>query len=165
MSISAVALLFAAAITLHDLEEALFLPAWIHAHLKVRFNPNPKAYWIVTLLVSLLAWIVALGVSLTPENRAFHLALSGFALAMAINVFLPHAIASIVKRSYSPGAATGLLFNLPLGVMLIKAEWSTGIASPASFWRETVAYAVLLSTVALGSLYLLHAVFKKPGAA
>ncbi len=161
MSRSTLALLFAAAVTLHNLEEALFLPAWIRTHLKVRFDPNPKAYWIATSLASILIWILALGATLRPATPPFHLALSGFALGVAINAFLPHLVVSAIKRSYSPGTATAVLLNLPLSIMLIGVESRSGLASPASFWIETMAYAVLLGAVVFGSLYTMLAVFKK----
>jgi hypothetical protein len=161
MPAKALALLFATAVTLHDIEEALFLPAWIRTHLKVRFKPNPRAYWIVTSLVSIIVWIAALG----PATPSFHLALSGFALAMAINAFVPHLMASAIKRSYSPGTATAVFLNLPLAVMVIGVESKSGLASPVSFWLETVGYAALLGVVSLGSLYAMHAVFNKCGKA
>ena len=41
-------------------------------------------------------------------------ALAGYALAMLLNVFVPHVLATLALRQYAPGTATALLFNLPV---------------------------------------------------
>jgi Protein of unknown function with HXXEE motif len=88
----------------------------------------------------------------------FQNALSGFALAMAINAVLPHFMISLVKHSYSPGVGTGMLFNLPLGVLLIHEQLRDRAISPVEFWRPVVLYALLLAVGAFGSLYGAHAI-------
>jgi zinc transporter ZupT len=89
-SFKLLAVLFATGVTLHNLEEAIFLPAWSRSHLKLPFEPNRTAYWVVTSLVSVAIWIPVVGVWVSKENRSFREALSGFALAMAVNAVLPH---------------------------------------------------------------------------
>src|ERR1019366_9507876 len=95
----------------------------------------------------------------SAEDPSFQDALSGFALAMAINAVLPHFMISLVKHSYSPGVGTGMLFNLPLGVLLIHEQLSDRSISPVEFWRAAVLYALLLAAGAFGSLYGAHAIF------
>ncbi len=77
---------------------------------------------------------------------------------MAINAVLPHLVISLVKHSYSPGAGTGMLFNLPLGVLLIHAQLSAHSISRVGVWREAVLYALLLAVGTFGSLYGAHAI-------
>ena len=101
------AILFGMGVTLHNLEEAMFRADWSRSHLKLRFEPNPRIYWVLTSLVSVVIWIPVVGVCVSKERSSFQSALSGFALAMAINAVLPHFIISLVKRSYSPGTGTG----------------------------------------------------------
>ena len=84
--------------------------------------------------------------------------LSGFALAMAINAVLPHLVISLVKHSYMPGTGTGMLFNLPLGVLLIHGQLSAHATSHAEVWRDAVLYALLLAVGAFGSLHGAHAI-------
>ena len=152
------AILFGIGVTLHNLEEAIFLVKWGRAHLKLWFEPNPRIYWVVTSLVSVVIWIAVTGVSILPENPHFQYALAGFAMVMAINAVLPHLAISIAKHSYSPGTATGMLLNLPLGVLLIHQQLSVHALSPADIWRRAVPYAVLLAVGALVSLFGAHAV-------
>jgi Na+(H+)/acetate symporter ActP len=103
-------------------------------------------------------WIPVVGVCVAKESSSFQTALSGFALAMAMNAVLPHLMISLVKRSYSPGVGTGMLFNLPLGVLLIHEQLSDRAVSPVEFWRAAVFYALLLAVGAFGSLYGAHAI-------
>ncbi len=151
-------LLFATGVTLHNLEEAIWLPDWIRAHVKTVFDPHPKAYWVGTSLVSLVVWIAALAVGIWPTVLPFHLVLSGIALAMAVNAVIPHLSMSLIRRSYMPGTATGMLFNLPLAVFLIQTQLRSGFVPWAYFWRQTVLYAFLSGIVAFGSLAVLHTI-------
>jgi Protein of unknown function with HXXEE motif len=109
-------------------------------------------------LVSVTIWIPIVGVCVSNESARFQSALTGFALAMAINAVLPHFAISLIKRSYSPGTGTGMLLNLPLGVLLIHAQLSAQAISRADVWREAILYALLLAAGTLGSLYVAHAI-------
>lgn len=152
------AILFGVGVTLHNLEEAIYLPAWLRSNITLVFEPNKQIYRIVTSLVSVVIWVPIVGVCLWPEGSRFQSVLSGFALAMAINAVLPHLAWSLLKRSYSPGTATGMLFNLPLGVLLIRGQLSTATTSYASVWRDAALYALLLAVGAFGCLYGFHAI-------
>jgi hypothetical protein len=160
------AILFGIGVTVHNLEEAMFLVKWTRSHLKLWFEPNPQIYWALTSLVSVVIWIPIVGVCVSNESTRFQTALSGFALAMAINAVWPHFALSLVKHSYSPGAGTGLLFNLPLGVLLIHEQLNAHVTSSVDFWRGATQYALLLAIGAFGSLFAAHAILtaKKPKA-
>lgn len=158
------AILFGVGVTLHNLEEAVYLPGWAASNLTLFFEPNRKVYWILSSLVSAVIWVPIVGVCVSPEGSHFQSVLSGFALAMAINAVFPHFAWSVVKHSYSPGAGTGMLFNLPLGVLLIRGQLSAVTTSHAYVWRDAVLYALLLAVGAYGLLYGAHAILaaRKP---
>ena len=152
------AILFGIGVTLHNLEEAVYLTGWARSNLKLFFEPNRKIYWILTSLVSVVIWVPIVGVCVSPEGSHFQSALSGFALAMAINAVFPHLALSLIKHSYSPGTGTGMLFNLPLGVLLIRGQLRAVTTSHAYVWRDAVLYALLLAVGTLGCLYGAHAI-------
>lgn len=152
------AVLFGVGIALHNLEEAVYLPGWFRSHVKLLFEPDQRIYWVLTSLVSVAIWIPIVGVCVAPENTRFQTVLSGFALLMVINVVVPHLALSLIKHSYSPGTGTAILFNLPLGVLLIREQMSAGATSHASLWRDAALYALLLAAGTLGCLYGAHAV-------
>ena len=56
------------------------------------------------------------------------------------------------------GAGTGMLLNLPLGVLLIHAQLSAPAISRAEVWREAVLYALLLAAGAAAGLFGAHAI-------
>ncbi len=158
------AILFGVGVTLHNLEEAVYLPAWLRSNVTLFFEPNRKIYWFVTSLVSVVIWVPIVDVCLSPEGSRSQSVLSGFALVMVTNAVIPHLAWSLSKHSYSPGTATGILFNLPLGVLLIRGQLSAVTASHAYVWRDAVLYALLLAVGTLGSLYGAHAILaaRKP---
>jgi len=151
------AILFGIGVTLHNLEEAMFLPDWARSHLKLRFEPNHGTYWVLTSLVSVVVWIPVIGVCVPKQSSSFPTVLTGFALAMAINAVVPHLMISLVKHSWSPGVLTGMLLNLPLGVLLIHERLSDRAISPVEVWRSAVLYALLFTAGAFLSLYGAHA--------
>lgn len=158
VSYKLIATLFGVGVTLHNLEEAMFLVSWSRAHLKLPFTQNAKIYWVVTSLVSLAVWGSILGVRVWPQSSNLQSVLSGIALVMAVNALLPHLVISAVKRSYSPGTGTGMLFNLPLGVWLIHEQLSAHVISAADLWRRAAPYGILMAVGAFGFLFGAHAI-------
>ena len=45
--------------------------------------------------------------------------ISGYALAMLLNVVFPHLIATIALKRYAPGLLTAILLNLPVTLSLL----------------------------------------------
>ena len=64
------AILFGIGVTLHNLEEAMFLVDWSRSHLQLRFEPNPKIYWVLTSLVTVVIWIPVVGVCVSKEGAS-----------------------------------------------------------------------------------------------
>lgn len=149
-------ILFGIAVTLHNLEEAVFLVSWYNVHWKLKFTPNAKIYWVVTSLVSVAIWIPVVAVCVWPESRGFQWALAGFALAMAVNAVIPHLVLTVATHSYSPGTGTGMLLNLPLGAWLIHDQLSAHVLT--NIWRQAVPFSVLLAIGAFGSLFGAHSI-------
>lgn len=119
MSISLLGWLFALGVVVHNAEEALFLPAWSERagrwHTQVDTGPFRFAVMILSAAVVAAAWLASIG---GPRSFGAYF-IAGYALAMALNVFMPHIAACVALRSYAPGTATALLFNLPLGSWLV----------------------------------------------
>ena len=149
-------ILFLFGFTLHNLEEALWLPAWSrHA---ARFHPEVKrnefhfAIFVVTAIGYLLTFLhlTADGNNLIVQSIYY-----GFVLMMCLNVVFPHLIATIVLKRYAPGLVTGLLLNLPFGIVLIQKGLAAGIP------LEHIAAAAILAVVLF--LSLIKSLFKLGG--
>lgn len=119
-------LLFLLGFSLHNVEEALWLPAWsVHAgryHRPVTADEFRFAVIIVT----------AMGFLVTFQYFIFsHLFISrcvylGFVLMIVLNALFPHLAATILLRRYAPGTATAWLLNVPIGLYVLAASTGSG---------------------------------------
>ncbi|OOG44106.1 hypothetical protein B0E52_08885 [Rhodanobacter sp. C06] len=159
MSLSLLGWLFALGVVAHNAEEAWLLPAWPKR--PMRWRVSPRTFRLGTLVLSLLAVLLAWLAELGGRHSPGAYLLAGYALAMVLNVVAPHVIACLATRSYAPGTATALLFNLPLGGWLIHRSLSDGAIEPAVFaWSGPLVVLGLLACVPL-----LFALGGKPGVA
>lgn len=111
-------LIFLAATTLHNLEEAIWLPGWANATGRFHHAAKPFEFRFAVTALSVFAlglWVWA-ATSNTP-NVANHL-LVGYAVAMAGNALVPHVAISITTKRYMPGTFTGVALTLPAGVLV-----------------------------------------------
>jgi hypothetical protein len=124
--------LFPIAVTLHNAEEAIWMPGWDAGHLaQLRVRP-PGAAEILTALVvfTVAAFAVTyMSVRRGPESIWAYLTF-GYIIAMLANVFVPHVPAAIVFRGYAPGVVTAVLINLPvmsiLVIRMLRKGWVHG---------------------------------------
>ncbi|MFB1097719.1 HXXEE domain-containing protein [Terribacillus sp. JSM ZJ617] len=107
-------LLFLIAVTLHNIEEAIFLPAWSKTS-KYQKTVEPKVFHFAVTVITLLACSIGTLYLLWPSNIYFQYLQIGLIGAMLLNVIVPHAIAMIAERKYAPGIVTGLILIFPFG--------------------------------------------------
>lgn len=147
-------LLFLLGFTLHNIEEAIWLPGWSkHAgkyHKEVSADEFRFAVIVITAIGYLITFQYFLFSDVYPFSRYIY---SGFILMMVLNVFFPHLIATIVLKRYSPGTVTGLLLNAPIGVYLICSI----TADKTSFLYTIIAAAVISILVLILISFLLKA--------
>ncbi len=111
--------LFCGAITLHNLEETIFLPAWSQSAGPWHRPVNAFEFRFAVIVLTLIAYLLAFLCQVESVAGFCRYLISGYALAMMLNVFFPHLVATIVMKNYTPGLATGLIFNLPVTTLLI----------------------------------------------
>ncbi|MEW6263186.1 MAG: HXXEE domain-containing protein [Thermodesulfobacteriota bacterium] len=118
--------LFALAVTIHNLEEALWLPAWSRSagpwHHPVGARGFRFAVAVLTAFAYLAAYLAMVG---GQESPGAYL-IAGYALAMLLNVLFPHVLATLIMRRYAPGTSTALLLNLPASILLLQDGIQTG---------------------------------------
>jgi hypothetical protein len=149
MQFSRLQWLFPIAVTLHNSEEAIWMPGWVSRHATQLPMQPPGAAQIRFGLVVLtaVAWVVTYRTQSKGRGSVWAYLLFGGVVAMLANVFVPHLPASLVFRSYTPGVVTAVLINLPgmslLAIRAIGDQWVHG-------WRAAAfAVAVPLATVAI----------------
>jgi hypothetical protein len=133
MDLSLLGWVFALGATAHNAEEAILFPAW-----SVRFgrwyaSVSAEAFRFAAVILSVLGLLAALLASLGGARSVGAYLISGYALAMALNALVPHVAATVAFRAYAPGAATALLFNLPLGGWLVYRSLVDGYVDPKIF--------------------------------
>jgi hypothetical protein len=125
--------LFVLAIALHNLEEAVWLPAWSKAGGRLRRPVDaPSFRFAVLVLTFAAAGCVLLAAAQGPGSTGAYL-LCGYALAMLVNVVVPHLAVSLATGTYAPGTGTAVLLNLPAGAWLLHRGFAEGWVSAGAF--------------------------------
>ena len=145
--------LFAFAVTLHMIEELIWLPAWSQTagrwHVPVRSREFAFATAVFLLFLAIITFLAS---DASAESVSIYL-VCGVALVMLFNIFLPHLGATITQHRYAPGLATSLLFILPAASLLLgRAFQENAISMP----RFGVAATVIL----LGTAVIWPALFR-----
>lgn len=145
-------LFFLLSFTFHNIEEALWLPQWSRFAARFHKQVSRNEFLFGLISVTVFGYLLTLA-RLTWNVDAVRYLYLGFILMMCVNAVFPHLLATIVLKRYAPGTLTGLLLNLPAGILILGssvngyAEWGWVLLSCA-----VVGGAVLVS---LGPLFSL----------
>ena len=128
MRLERVIWLFAIALTLHNLEEAVWLPAWSR-HAGFWDSPvGASEFRIAAAILTILGYVVAYWSLRGGAQGLGSYLLTGFAFAMLLNVIF-HVAATIGLREYAPGVVTAVFINLPvmsyLLLRMFRDRWVT----------------------------------------
>lgn len=115
-------------LTIHNLEEALFMPAFIEkrnasvpGRLRELIPPVTYKQFLVSLIIiTVIPYLVALFWLSRPW--AMYL-LVGLQVVMLLNV-CAHTLMGLLLRGYAPGLVTALVINLPFSLYLMKRAMS-----------------------------------------
>ncbi len=94
--------LFLIAVTLHNSEEAFSMPKWVAVHYRqLPVHPGATKIWVGVLLLTLTAFAVTSLSARKGKGSLWAYLLFGYAVAMLVNVLLPHIPATLVLREYA----------------------------------------------------------------
>ena len=156
MSFQKLQWLFPIAVTFHNSEEELWLPAWWVRHAKeVPVHPGAGAFRYAVAVLTVAAFVVTYLSERKGKESVWAYLLFGYIVAMLANVFIPHIPASFEFRLYTPGVVTAVLINLPvmgfLSIRAIREGWVSG--------RKAVVFGVAVPRAIAGiipMLFLIH---------
>jgi hypothetical protein len=119
MSFLSLWVFFPIAITLHNLEEAIWLSKW-SKHAK-RFHKPVEAnvFYFAVIFVTILAYLTTFLAVAFPSSWFWKYVFHGFLGAMILNTFVPHLASTIILRKYSPGLITGLFLLIPVNSIIL----------------------------------------------
>ena len=116
----AVKLLFILGFTLHNLEEAIWLPKWSELAKKFHKPVSSNEFIFAVIIITIIGYILTLLDILISDSASYvHYLYAGFIGMIGLNAFFPHLVATVVIKKYSPGLITGIFLNLPLSAIII----------------------------------------------
>ena len=125
--------LFAMAITVHNFEEAIWLPAWSKTAGRFHHPIGIFEFRFAVIVLTVMAYIAAALTMIGGKGSIGAYLISGYALAMLINVVFPHLLATLVMRRYAPGTATAIALKLPITSMLLYQSFKEGFIDKSEF--------------------------------
>ncbi|HON80340.1 MAG TPA: HXXEE domain-containing protein [Spirochaetota bacterium] len=141
-------LVFLLSFTLHNIEEALWLPKWSQYAKKFHPPVAKNEFHFAVLMVTLIGYVLTfLFLATGNTNEIVKYLYLGFLLMMAFNSIFPHLIATIALRRYAPGTLTGLFLNLPIGLYIVFMLYGETLVP----YKLLLGFAVITSLI-LGSL-------------
>jgi hypothetical protein len=122
-------------LTIHNLEEAPFMEKWykrvpVRIHLTITTRQFAIAVTFITLAAFLLTYI---GVEYLANRTGYLLVLEIQAILL-FNAFIPHIVATVRFRMYSPGVITALLLILPFSLYLFRRAFGENIIDWLQIW-------------------------------
>ncbi|MUL34580.1 HXXEE domain-containing protein [Priestia megaterium] len=142
-------ILFLFAITIHNLEEAVWLSRRSTKLNNIKMiKPIKQDNFLFGLfVVTALAYLITALYIFYPSNFIIKYAYFGFLNSMIINIFFPHLISTVIDRCYSPGLLTGIAVILPTNTLIIKKALDTMIISKTPFIIGTIFVAIFLLSI------------------
>jgi drug/metabolite transporter (DMT)-like permease len=138
-------MLFCIAITLHNLEEAIWLPAWSQQASRFQKPVTEGEFRFAVLVITGLAYLAAISYFIWPQAELVKWIFIGFLGSMIMNALFPHLIATLIMKKYAPGLGTALLLNIPVNALILSHMYTENTVTT---WE------LVLSTVVVGGLIL-----------
>ena len=141
---------FAIAITIHNIEEAILLPAWSQGagRWKRPVGANEFRFAVAVLTAAVFAAAIMAGIGGKKSLGAY--LVCGYALAMLLNIVYPHVLATVVLREYAPGTLTALLLNLPVSVLLLAMAFREDYIDASTFlWAGPLVVLAIAGSIPL----------------
>lgn len=124
----ALKLIFLFGFTLHNLEEAIWLPEWSKQAKKFHEPVERNQFVFAVIIITLIGYLITLIDVLTNNyGSTFNYIYLGFIGMMGLNSIFPHLVATLILKKYAPGLITGILLNLPISLVIIIRSIQSGI--------------------------------------
>ena len=139
--------LFALVVTLHMIEEVIWLPAWSQGAGRWHEPVGRREFAFATAVMLLFLYTISyLASRIAPESVSVYL-VCGLALVMLVNLVIPHLGATIAQRRYAPGLGTSLFLVVPAAGLLLWAAFAQQYISVPRFF--VAGAGVLLATAVI----------------
>ncbi len=148
--------LFPIAFTIHNIEEAFWLPAFSKSAGKFHKPIDSFEFIFAIIILTLLSIIITFLFYQKGKQSLICYLYFAFNFGMLLNVFYPHLIATVVLKKYCPGLITGILFIIPSTTYILIYGYQNQYFLFPKFWIITIPFAVLV----VGSIPILFKIGK-----
>jgi hypothetical protein len=140
--------LFPISFTIHNIEEAFWLPDFSKSAGKFHKPVDTFEFVFALIFITLLSIVITfLFYNNGKQSLACYLYFA-FNFGMLINVFYPHLVATIFLKKYCPGLITGILFLTPSTVYILTYGYQNQYFLFPQFWIIMVPFAfVVVSSI------------------
>jgi len=129
MSFQSLEWLFPIVITLHNTEEAIWLPGWSKRAVLWHSPVTPGSFRFAVAVLTFLAFAVTWLSARSGKQTIWTYLAFGYMVAVLANVLIPHIALTVALRSYMPGVATAAALNLPVLSLLVVFAIREGYVS------------------------------------
>ncbi|WP_348981214.1 HXXEE domain-containing protein [Bacillus sp. DNRA2] len=147
-------LFFCLAITLHNLEEALWLPKWSQLESPFQKPVSSNEFHFAVLMITALAYFVSFLYLSFSKSKILKWAFIGFLGSMVLNAIFPHLIVTILMDTYAPGLATALFLNLPINTVILYKLHASNVIT----LKEITISSVIMGIILIGMIPILFMV-------
>jgi hypothetical protein len=144
MSFGILQWLFPVVVTLHNAEEALWLPGWSKRAVLWHNPVTPGVFRFAVAILTALAFAVTWLSAESGKQTVWTYLAFGCMVATLANVLIPHIALTVGLRSYMPGVATAVTLNLPVLSLLVVLALKEGYVSGVKAAEYSVGMAGLL---------------------
>jgi hypothetical protein len=148
--------LFPVAFAIHNIEEALWLPAWSKSAGKFHKPVGTFEFRFAVLALTALSVTITLWFCLSGKQSPASYLFFAFNFVMLLNVLFPHFAATVTLRKYCPGLLTGVLLLAPTTGYLLLFGYHHGYLIFPTFWFVAIPFTALLA----GSIPVLFSIGK-----
>lgn len=152
MNTPSIYLLFLFSITLHNIEEALWMPQWSRYAEKFHKEVTRDEFHFAVLVITILAYLATGLFIFFPENLMLKYFSFGFMGAMIFNVIFPHLISTIILKKYCPGLITGVFLIIPFNSLIIFSSVNKSIIN----FNEVIISTIVVGIFLLGLIPILN---------
>ena len=127
--------LFPIVLTLHNVEEAIWLPGWSKRAVLWHSPVTPGFFRFVVTVLTVLAFAVTGLSAISGKQTIWTYLAFGCMVVTLANVLIPHLALTVALRSYMPGVATAVALILPVLSLLVVLAIREGYVSG---WKAAV---------------------------
>ena len=113
-------ILFILGFSIHNIEEALWLPEWSKYAKKFHQEITENEFRFAVIIITAIGYLITFQYFIFSETSIVSKYLYlGFVSMMILNTIFHHLIATIALKKYAPGLITGILLNVSIGLYIL----------------------------------------------